>query len=111
MALKHKATNHIFFKMAKKEKALLCDDEESNNTENEAQGFTKDSWRAFLVCFSLLLSRAFVNGVLHSWGFFLVAFVRDMKSSRERAGKYTIKFGINVVQFIDCGAEVHDDLK
>lgn len=56
MALKHKATNHIFFKMAKKEKALLCDDEESNNTENEAQGFTKDSWRAFLVCFSLLLS-------------------------------------------------------
>nr|XP_034334461.1 uncharacterized protein LOC117691801 isoform X2 [Crassostrea gigas] len=71
--------------MAKKEKALLCDDEESNNTENEAQGFTKDSWRAFLVCFSLLLSRAFVNGVLHSWGFFLVAFVRDMNSSRERA--------------------------
>lgn len=94
MALKHNATNHIFFKMAKKEKALLCDDEESNNTENEAQGFTKDSWRAFLVCFSLLLSRAFVNGVLHSWGFFLVAFVRDMKSSRERAGKYTNKFGI-----------------
>lgn len=74
--------------MAKKEKALLCDDEESNNTENEAQGFTKDSWRAFLVCFSLLLSRAFINGVLHSWGFFLVAFVRDMKSSTERAGKY-----------------------
>lgn len=86
MALKHKATNHIF-EMAKREKALLCEDEESNNTENEPQGFTKDSLQAFLICFSMLLSRAFINGVLHSWGFFLVAFVKDMKSSTERAGK------------------------
>ena len=80
--------------MAMKEKALLADDEESHTTETEAQGVAKDSWQAFLTCFALLLSRAFINGVLHSWGFFLVAFVKDMKSSTESAGNVTRGPGI-----------------
>ena len=82
------------FKMAMKEKALLADDEESHTTETEVQGVTKDSWQAFLTCFALLLSRAFINGVLHSWGFFLVAFVKDMKSSTESAGNVTRGHGM-----------------
>lgn len=57
----------------------------------------KDSWWVFFVCFLLLLSRVFVNGVFYLWGFFLVVFVRDMKLLRECVGKYIIKFGINVV--------------
>lgn len=54
----------------------------------------KDSWWVFFVCFLLLLSRVFVNGVFYLWGFFLVVFVRDMKLLRECVGKYIIKFGI-----------------
>lgn len=54
----------------------------------------KDSWWVFFVCFLLLLSRVFVNGVFYLWGFFFVVFVRDMKLLRECVGKYINKFGI-----------------
>jgi hypothetical protein len=74
--------------MAKRERRLLSDNDDiSKNTSVTSQEFRKDSWQSFLICVALLVNRAFINGVLHSWGFFLVAFVQDMKSTTETAGK------------------------
>ncbi|XP_062585339.1 uncharacterized protein LOC134247004 isoform X1 [Saccostrea cucullata] len=75
--------------MAKGDKGLLSDNDDQELENMEATcttpEFRKDSWQSFLICFALLLNRAFIVGVLHSWGFFLVAFVKDIKSSTETA--------------------------
>ena len=48
---------------------------------------SKDSGRSWLVCFSAFLIQVINVGVLHVFGVFFVAFLREFKSSKGETGE------------------------
>ena len=58
-----------------------------SDSDLKAESMMKDGTQAWIVCLALVTARALTNGVLHSWGSFLVDFVDKFDVSKQKVGK------------------------
>lgn len=72
--------------MSSVEKSLI----ETELIEEKSETVKKDSKVSWFICFNGWLTQILILGVLHGFGVFFVEFTKDFKSSKSKAGKFSV---------------------